>query len=210
MISLATKYFRLAAVCCLFLLSTTAQAKDADVDAKLLQPDNLFPVVKMETNMGVIMVELDRPKAPVTVDNFLKYVVTGAYDNTAFHRIIEGFVVQGGGMDEKYNSLDDTFGSITNEAGNGLLNDQYSIAMARQSHPHSAGRQFYFNVDDNKSLDPGPRSWGYTVFGRIVEGEDVIDKMSEVPTEFNADLSLQDVPVNTVILRKATLLPPDA
>ncbi|MBD1388818.1 peptidylprolyl isomerase [Neiella sp. HB171785] len=187
------------------------QAKSTDdVDAKLLQPDNLFPVVKMETNMGVILVELDRPKAPVTVDNFLKYVVTGGYDNTAFHRIIEGFVVQGGGMDEKYNSLDDTFGTITNEAGNGLLNDQYSIAMARQAHPHSAGRQFYFNVDDNKSLDPGPRSWGYTVFGRIIEGEDVVEKMAEVATEFNADLSMQDVPVNTVILRKATLLPPEA
>lgn len=208
MYSSFTKILKIAVATSLLLISSLSHAKQDDFDNKLLQPDNLFPVVKLETSMGDILVELDRPKAPVTVDNFLKYVVTGQYDNTAFHRIIEDFVVQGGGMDSAYNSLDEQYGTINNEAGNGLKNDEFTIAMARQSHPHSADRQFYFNVKDNKSLDPGPRSWGYAVFGRVIEGEDVVVKMSEVPTEFNTDLGFQDVPVKAVILEKATLLPP--
>ncbi|MBW8191793.1 peptidylprolyl isomerase [Neiella marina] len=202
-----TKLIKIVIASSLLMLSGFTQANQEDVDPKLLQPDNIFPVVKLETNMGTILVELDRPKAPDTVENFLKYVVTGAYDNTAFHRIIKQFVVQGGGMDEKYNSLDGLYGTINNEAGNGLENEEYTIAMARQSHPHSADRQFYFNVKDNKSLDPGPRSWGYAVFGRIIEGDDIVEKMSEVPTEFNSDLGFADVPVKPVILEKATLLP---
>ncbi|WP_285817768.1 peptidylprolyl isomerase [Echinimonas agarilytica] len=185
-------------------------ADEEKIDPKLLQPDNLYPQVKFVTNMGVIVVELDRMKAPVTVDNFLKYVVTGSYDNTIFHRIIEGFVVQGGGFDEKMGTLDDKFDPITNEAGNGLKNTSYTIAMARQGHPHSASRQFYFNVGDNKSLDPGPRSWGYAVFGSVSEGEEVIDKMAEIETHMDANLGWPDVPVTPVILRETILLPADA
>ena len=192
----------------LMVCASAYAAKDVkEPDPKLLQPDNLYPSVKVETSMGDIVVELDRPKAPVTVDNFLKYVVTGAYDNTIFHRVIEGFVVQGGGVDEKYNHQEEVFGTITNEAGNGLKNEQYTIAMARQAHPHSGGRQFYFNAGDNKSLDPGRRSWGYAVFGKVMEGEEVIDKIAAVPTEFNTTLSWADVPVTPVIIKKISLLP---
>lgn len=192
------------------LLSAFVQAKAPVVALAKLQPDNYYPQVKMITSMGTIVVELDRPKAPLTVDNFLKYVVTGAYNNTVFHRVIANFVVQGGGMDENYNSLENTFGAIHNEAGNGLKNEQYTIAMARQAHPHSATRQFYFNVHDNDNLDPGRRSWGYTVFGSVVEGETVLDKISQVETGINAQLGWSDVPVTPVKIMEVVLLPPAA
>ncbi len=192
----------------LALVHLTALAADnPTVDEAKLQPDNLFPKVQMVTTMGTIVVELNRIKAPDTVDNFLKYVVLGEYNNTAFHRVIKGFVVQGGGLDGNYNAKPERFDPIHNEAGNGLKNDQYSIAMARQNHPHSATRQFFFNMDDNKSLDPGSRSWGYTVFGSIVQGEDVVDAISEVETTTNVELGWSDVPVTPVILKEATLLP---
>ena len=202
-------WFRLLAATS-YLVTLGAVAASPTVDPTKLQPDNLFPQVKLITSMGSIIVELDRVKSPLTVDNFLKYVVLGEYDNTIFHRIIESFVVQGGGLDEKYNSREDLFDPIHNEAGNGLKNDEYTIAMARQGHPHSATRQFYFNANDNKSLDPSSRSWGYTVFGSIVEGEEVVDKMSEVETGINAELGWTDVPVTPVILRQVILLPPAA
>ncbi|MGJ8694097.1 MAG: peptidylprolyl isomerase [Thalassotalea sp.] len=189
-------------LCCLFICNVTCAAT---VKNMAIDPDNLFPKVKLETTMGVIIVELDRIKAPLTVDNFLTYVVKGEYNNTIFHRIIPEFVVQGGGYDASY-AAKETFEDIINEAGNGLKNNAGTIAMAKQSRPHTANRQFFFNVSDNDSLNPG-RRWGYAVFGAIVEGEAVIEKMSQVKTDYNGELGWEDVPVEKVILVKATLLP---
>ncbi|MGB0937940.1 MAG: peptidylprolyl isomerase [Colwellia sp.] len=170
-----------------------------------IDPTNIYPKVKLETSMGVIIVELDRVKAPMTVDNFLTYVVTGEYNNTLFHRIVEDFVVQGGGYDKDFIARpvnDDIF----NESGNGLKNDIDTIAMAKENNPHSANRQFFFNVADNNNLNPG-RSWGYAVFGAIVEGSEVLEAMAKVKTDYNEELNWEDVPVEPVMLIKATLLP---
>ncbi|WP_417760363.1 peptidylprolyl isomerase [Shewanella sp.] len=178
------------------------QVAQAKVD---IQEDNLYPTVVLETSMGKIVVELDRTRAPITVNNFLTYVVEGEYDNTIFHRVIADFVVQGGGLDQDYKER--TEGKpIVNESGNGLSNTTGTIAMARENDPHSAVRQFYFNVADNKKLDPSPRRWGYAVFGEVTEGMDVLQKMSQVPTGENKELRWQDVPLTPIILKKATLI----
>lgn len=175
-------------------------AQDITVD-----PDNLFPKVKLETSLGVIIVELDRIKAPITVDNFLGYVVNGEYDGTIFHRVINEFIVQGGGYDKDF-AMKEVKETIVNESGNGLKNEVGTIAMAKENKPHSANRQFFFNVADNSNLDPG-RRWGYAVFGSIVEGEEVLEKMAVVKTDFNEEMSWEDVPVEPLLLIKATLLP---
>lgn len=183
---------------CLISLMSFAQNKAID-------PTNIYPKVKLETSMGVIIVELDRVKAPITVDNFLTYVVTGEYNNTIFHRVVEDFVVQGGGYDanfiEKKLNAD-----IINESGNGLKNEVGTIAMAKENRPHTANRQFFFNVADNTNLDPG-RRWGYAVFGAIVEGDEVLEAIAKVKTDYNESMAWEDVPVDPVLLIKATLLP---
>lgn len=172
---------------------------------KQIDPDNLYPQVKLETNMGIIIVELDRFKAPITVNNFLKYVVEGEYDNTVFHRVMKNFVVQGGGYSPDFKAKK-VYEDIVNESGNGLKNESGTIAMAKENYPHSANRQFFFNVQDNSNLNPDS-SWGYAVFGSIVEGEEVVEKISLVETDFNAEMMWEDVPVKPVVLIKATLMP---
>ncbi|WP_299004455.1 peptidylprolyl isomerase [uncultured Shewanella sp.] len=171
-----------------------------------IQPNTLFPKVKLTTSMGNIIVELDRSRAPLTVDNFLTYVVDGHYDNTLFHRIIPEFVVQGGGLDLQKNEKT-TLPSIANESGNGLSNAMGTIAMARDSEPHTATSQFYFNIADNTGLDPSSRRWGYAVFGEIIQGEEVLQKMSSVATHIDQTLNWPDFPIENVILIKAELLP---
>ena len=184
----------------LFLFSVTCNAKNLAID-----PDNLFPQVKLETSMGVIIVELDRIRAPLTVDNFLTYVVSGEYDNTIFHRVVSEFIVQGGGYNENF-ELKKVNKNIVNESGNGLKNEIGTIAMAKERHPHSANRQFFFNVNDNTSLDPG-RKWGYTVFGAITEGQEVVDAMALVTTDYSDVMGWEDVPLEPIMLIKASLLP---
>ncbi|WKE64897.1 peptidylprolyl isomerase [Gallaecimonas kandeliae] len=187
----------------LLLVTGLAQAAIKTDD---LQPDNLFPHVSMETNFGTIVVELDRTRAPITVNNFLRYVVDGTYDNTLFHRVMKDFVVQGGGFDLKFNPRK-TREPIVNESGNGLSNALGTIAMAREDDPHSATSQFYFNVANNDRLDPSPRRWGYAVFGEVIEGLDVLEKIETVPTEYNSAVGDNNVPTAPVILKKAKLLP---
>ncbi len=184
----------------LFVLSLNVSAKDAAID-----PDNLFPQVKLETSMGVIIVELDRIRAPITVDNFLTYVVSGEYNATVFHRIMPEFIVQGGGYSKDF-ELKKVNGNIINESGNGLKNEIGTIAMAKENRPHTANRQFFFNVGDNTSLDPG-RRWGYAVFGAIVEGQEVVDAMALVKTDYNDEMDWENVPVEPIMLIKASLLP---
>lgn len=189
----------------LVIVSTLTVAKGKD-DGSHIQPDNFYPRVKMVTSMGDIIVELDRSRAPITVNNFLRYVDKRSYEDTIFHRIVPEFVVQGGGYDKTFNEKP-SFGKIYNESGNGLKNQMYNITMARQDDPHSATRQFFFNMNNNDSLDPG-RDWGYTVFGSVVEGYEVLDKMVEVKTDFDPKYGWSDVPVEQVILLKVIVLPP--
>jgi peptidyl-prolyl cis-trans isomerase A (cyclophilin A) len=182
-----------------------AVAKIKD-DGSHIQPNNYYPRVKMVTSMGDIIVELDRSRAPITVNNFLRYVDKRSYEDTIFHRIVPEFVVQGGGYDTNF-VIKPSFGKIFNESGNGLKNKMYNITMAREKDPHSATRQFFFNMDNNDSLDPG-RKWGYTVFGMVVEGYEVLDKIAKVKTDYDATYGWSDVPVEQVILKKVIVLPP--
>jgi len=156
--------------------------------------------------MGDITVELDRSRAPIAVNNFLRYVDKRSYEDTIFHRIVANFVVQGGGYDVDFNEKP-SFPDIINESGNGLKNEMYTIAMARQKDPHSSNRQFFFNMNDNVSLDPG-RDWGYTVFGYVVEGTDALDAISLVETDYDTTWGWADVPVEPVIIKRVTVLPP--
>ena len=162
-------------------------------------------MIKLHTNFGVIALELDAEKAPETVKNFLTYAEAGHYDNTIFHRVIDGFMIQGGGfgpgMKEKK-----TRSPIKNEADNGLKNERYSIAMARTSDPHSASAQFFINVADNAFLDfkmPSGNGWGYCVFGKVIEGSEVVDKIKGVKNG-NAGFH-QDVPKEDVIIERAEI-----
>ncbi|MDO9393937.1 peptidylprolyl isomerase [Methylotenera sp.] len=161
-------------------------------------------MVKLLTNFGEITLELDAEKAPITVANFLQYVDNGFYDGTIFHRVIDGFMIQGGGFDATMNQKESA-DEIKNEADNGLGNEQYTIAMARTSAPHSASSQFFINVGNNEFLNhsaPTSSGWGYCVFGKVTAGADVVDKIKKVKT--TSRKGHQDVPVDNVVIEKAT------
>ena len=163
-------------------------------------------MIKLTTNHGAITLDLDAAKAPVTVANFLSYVEDGHYANTVFHRVIDGFMIQGGGFDPEMKQKA-TKGEIKNEANNGLKNDKYTVAMARTSDPHSASSQFFINVGDNYFLNhtaQTPQGWGYCVFGRVVEGMDVVDKIRGVATGRKG--FHDDVPTQDVIIEKAEVV----
>ena len=178
----------------------------ASVEAgQFIQPNNLYPKVKLMTSHGDIVVELDRSRAPISVNNFLSYVKKKSYDNTVFHRLEPEFVLQGGGFDVNYQPVEE-LKAIFNESGNGLKNQLYTIAMARLNDPHSATSQFYFNLQDNTHLDPG-RTWGYAVFGYISEGTEVIEKIRAVQTDTSIELGWPNVPVEKVLLKTVIVLP---
>jgi peptidyl-prolyl cis-trans isomerase B (cyclophilin B) len=168
------------------------------------------PVVLMSTSMGDVKIELDRAKAPKTVDNFLAYVRDKHYDGTIFHRVIPGFMIQGGGMDKDMKEKK-TGAPVPNEADNGLKNTVGTLAMARTSDPNSATAQFFINVKDNAFLDHRDKSqqgWGYAVFGRVVEGMDVVKKIENVKTATR--LPHQNVPVEPVIIQSIKVVEPAA
>ncbi|GAB4120931.1 MAG: peptidylprolyl isomerase [Sideroxydans sp.] len=161
-------------------------------------------MVKLETNHGTIVLQLDAEKAPLTVQNFLDYVNAGFYSNTVFHRVIPNFMIQGGGFEPGMKQKK-TNAPVKNEAANGLKNDTYTIAMARTSDPHSATAQFFINVKNNSFLDyPGQDGWGYCVFGKVVEGKEVVDAIGKVKTG-NSGFH-QDVPKEDVIITKAEVV----
>jgi peptidyl-prolyl cis-trans isomerase B (cyclophilin B) len=163
-------------------------------------------MVRLHTTFGVITLELDAAKAPKTVENFLAYVRSGHYDNTLFHRVINGFMVQGGGFEPGMRQKP-TRAPVENEATNGLRNTKYSVAMARTSDPHSATAQFFINVADNDFLNhtsPTPKGWGYCVFGRVVDGMDVVDRIRGVRT-LRAGMH-QDVPEQDVTIERAEIV----
>lgn len=162
--------------------------------------------VLLQTSMGDITLELNAEKAPKTAANFKSYVEKGFYDGVIFHRVINGFMVQGGGF-EPGMIQKETDAPIPNEANNGLKNTKYSIAMARTMDPHSASAQFFINVADNSFLDFKSETadgWGYAVFGEVIEGQDVVDRIKSVPTTFRA--GHQDVPTEDVVIEKATMV----
>jgi len=160
--------------------------------------------VILNTNHGKIKIELDAEKAPKTVENFLSYVKSGHYDGTIFHRVIDGFMIQGGGFEPGMKQKP-TNDPIENEAKNGLKNEPYTLAMARTSAPHSASAQFFINVKNNSFLDyPGQDGWGYCVFGKVVEGTDVVDQIKSVKTTRSGMYS--DVPVDNVVIEKAEIV----
>lgn len=164
------------------------------------------PQVQLETNHGNIVIELNKDKAPITVANFLSYVEDGFYDGTIFHRVIENFMIQGGGFDEDFQQKQ-TKAAIENEADNGLSNKRGALAMARTNDPHSASSQFFINTVDNDFLDfkgKAPSGWGYAVFGEVVEGMDVVDEIRKLKTTMRGPH--QDVPAETVLIIKATVL----
>lgn len=162
--------------------------------------------VKMTTSLGAIVIHLDHAKAPVSAANFVEYVKSGFYDGTIFHRVIPGFMAQGGGFDNGFNQKS-TNAPIKNEADNGLKNKRGSIAMARTNDPHSATAQFFINYKDNSFLDhtsPTPSGWGYAVFGEVTEGMDVVDAMAKQPTG-NRGMH-QDVPKTDIVIEKAEII----
>lgn len=182
----------MAALLCVFAVGPTVAAA--------------LPQVEIHTSLGAITVELQADKAPESVKNFLAYVKSGHYTGTVFHRVIEGFMIQGGGFDLSLTQKK-TNAPVRNEANNGLRNGRYTLAMARTSDPHSATAQFFINVADNAFLDhrgQTPAGWGYAVFGRVVSGQAVVDKMARVPTGTAG--GLQDVPVDPVLIESVRLL----
>ena len=163
-------------------------------------------MIKLHTNFGTIGIELDHEKAPVTAANFEQYVKDGFYDGLIFHRVIKGFMIQGGGMDENMNEKA-TREPIQNEAQNGLKNDKYTVAMARTQAPHSASAQFFINTKNNDFLnhtDPSMHGWGYAVFGKVVEGQDVVDAIEGVKTKRHG--YHDDVPQDAVVITKAEIV----
>jgi peptidyl-prolyl cis-trans isomerase B (cyclophilin B) len=162
--------------------------------------------VRLDTTKGAIVLELDDENAPASVKNFVQYVREGHYDNTIFHRVIDGFMIQGGGMEPGMKQKP-TRAPIANEAGNGVKNRRYTVAMARTGEPHSATAQFFINLSDNDFLDykgPSPQGWGYAVFGKVAEGTDVVETIKGVATGRSGPH--ENVPVEDVVIRKAEVI----
>lgn len=166
------------------------------------------PQVEMKTSMGSITLVLYADKAPGTVENFLRYVNGGFYKGTIFHRVIDNFMIQGGGFDGKLQEKE-TAAPIRNEANNGLKNDVFTVAMARTMNPHSASAQFFINVKDNDYLNftaPTQSGWGYTVFGKVVKGQEVVKKIAQVRTGSRGPFP-SDVPLENVMIEEMKVLP---
>jgi len=161
--------------------------------------------VRVTTNAGDFVIELRPDRAPLTVANFLRYVREGFYTNTLFHRVVANFVVQGGGHDATTFKLKDTHDNVFNESGNGLQNKRGTVGMARGEPPHSGNSQFYINLVDNPDLDPVPTRWGYTVFGKVVQGMDVIERIGETPTGASGAFKA-DAPMKPVIIEKVEVI----
>jgi cyclophilin family peptidyl-prolyl cis-trans isomerase len=163
--------------------------------------------VKVITNMGEFVLEVRNDRSPLTAANFLRYVREGFYSNTVFHRVIANFVIQGGGHDATTLKLKPNHENIVNESGNGLQNKRGTLGLARAEPPHSGNAQIYINLVDNPDLDPVPTRWGYTVFGRVVQGMDVVERIGETPTGANGPFK-SDAPLKPVIIEKMEIISP--
>jgi peptidyl-prolyl cis-trans isomerase A (cyclophilin A) len=161
--------------------------------------------VRVTTSMGDFVIEVRMDRAPVTAANFLRYVREGFYNGTLLHRVVANFVVQGGGYDATTRKLKTTHENIVNESGNGLQNKRGAVGLARSEQPHSGNAQFFVDIADNPDLDPVPTRWGYTVFGRVVQGMDVIDRIGETPTGAVGEFK-SDSPLKPVVIIKAEIV----
>jgi peptidyl-prolyl cis-trans isomerase B (cyclophilin B) len=192
------------------LFAETKSTDTSNQGGAAMQAENM-PRVRLVTNLGDIVLELDQAKAPKTVENFLSYVKEGFYKGTIFHRVIDGFMIQGGGFTQNYQRKA-THPPIENEANNGLKNDRGTIAMARTSDPNSATSQFFINVVNNDFLNyrsSTPNGWGYAVFGKVVEGMDVVDAIRRTPTGSGGPFP-KDVPQKPIIIQSASIENPAA
>lgn len=190
---------------CIFTLLLSLHLYAATTKGQYIQPNNLSPKVRIDTSMGSVIIELDRLRAKITVDNFLGYVIRGQYDKTLIHRIEEGYLIQGGGFQTNYSEIEPDE-PIFNESGNGLKNKEGTIAMAKQlSDAHSATSQFFINLNDNTNLNPGV-SWGYAVFGEVVEGYDIIEAMSQVEVGYSEQLGYPTVPKKMITIYRVVIL----
>ncbi len=177
----------------------------ANTKGQYIQPNNLSPKVRIETSMGNVVIELDRHRAKITVDNFLGYVTRGQYDKTLIHRVEEGYLIQGGGFMTNYTDVEPDK-PIFNESGNGLKNKEGTIAMAKQlNDAHSATNQFFINLNDNSNLDPGS-SWGYAVFGEVIEGYDILETIAQVEVGFSNELGYTTVPKKMITIYRVVIL----
>jgi cyclophilin family peptidyl-prolyl cis-trans isomerase len=165
--------------------------------------------VRVVTNLGDFVIEVRPDRAPLTAPNFLRYVKEGFYTNTLIHRVVPNFVIQGGGHDAATMNLKPAHENIVNESGNGLQNKRGAVGLARSTAPHSGSSEFYIDLVDNPDLDPVPTRWGYAVFGRVVQGMDVIDKIGETPTGSNGPFK-QDAPLKPIIIQSMTIVAPTA
>ena len=161
--------------------------------------------VRLTTSMGDIIIEVRADRAPLTAANFLRYVREGHYNGTLFHRVVANFVIQGGGYDATSGKLRSTHENIVNESGNGLQNKRGAVGLARSEQPHSGNAQFFVNIADDPDLDPVPTRWGYAVFGRVVQGMDVVDRIAETPTGSSGEFKA-DAPLKPVVILKAEIL----
>jgi peptidyl-prolyl cis-trans isomerase A (cyclophilin A) len=181
------------------------QLQAADSKGQYIQPSNLSPKVRIETSMGIVIVELDRFRSKITVNNFLVYVARGQYDKTMIHRVEEGYLIQGGGFMNDYTEVEPDK-PIFNESGNGFKNKEGTIAMAKLLFDaHTATNQFFFNLNDNTNLNPG-NSWGYAVFGEVVEGYDVLEAMSQVAVGYSDELGYPTVPKKMITIIRMVIL----
>lgn len=189
----------------LITLSTSSPLIAATSKGQYIQPSNFSPKVRVETSMGNVVIELDRYRAKITVDNFLGYISRGQYDKTMIHRVEEGYLIQGGGFMTNFTDVEpDT--PIFNESGNGLKNTEGTIAMAKQlNDAHSATNQFFINLNDNTNLDPGS-SWGYAVFGQVVEGYDVLEAIAQVEVGYSEELGYTTVPKKMITIIRVVIL----
>ena len=177
----------------------------ANTKGQYIQPNNLSPKVRIETTMGNIIIELDRYRAEITVNNFLGYVTRGQYDKTLIHRVEEGYLIQGGGFMTNYTDVEPDE-PIFNESGNGLKNKEGTIAMAKQlNDAHSATNQFFINLNDNSNLDPGS-SWGYAVFGQVIEGYEILEAIAQVEVGYSEELGYTTVPKKMITIIRVVIL----
>lgn len=186
------------------LLGTALTAGLAYAQEEQAEVVSTDPRVNVVTGAGSFVIELDVDRAPLTVENFLAYVGEGHYDGTIFHRVIQGFVAQAGGYTGDF-QLKTAERMVANEAGNGLSNLRGTIGLARTSDPHSGNAQFYINLADNLDLNPRPTRWGYTVFGTVVEGMEVVDEIGHVPTGANAYFE-RNVPVQNIVIERIEVI----
>ncbi|MGJ8662773.1 MAG: peptidylprolyl isomerase [Marinicella sp.] len=188
--------FFLSLFICLSVL-VVSQKAGASCPVDTVYPEASYPELTIQTNLGEVVIELDRGRAPLTVNRFLHHVKTKTYDNNMVHRVVPDYVIQTGAFKTDLTEVTGC-GTLFNESGNGLTNDRGTLSMARYDAPHSASTSFFINLKDNPNLNPNSKTWGYTVFGYVVSGMDIVDKMAQVKTEFNLQLNTKDVPAEPI------------